>query len=150
MGLERTTAVLDDRRGPYETDLFAPTLARLQEISGKTYTSTDDSLTDIAFRRIADHVRATTFLIGDGVMPSNTAQGYVLRRLMRRAMLAGRRVLGIEKPFLADAIPAIVEQYQDVYPECWKSATRFCVTPPTKRSSSARHSRAARRGSRAF
>ncbi|MGO8670208.1 MAG: alanine--tRNA ligase [Capsulimonadaceae bacterium] len=117
MGLERTAAVLMDVRGPYETDLFAPTLARLQEISGKVYTRTDDSLTDIAFRRIADHVRATTFLIGDGVLPSNNAQGYVLRRLMRRAMLAGRRTLGIEKPFLAEAIPAIIEQYQDVYPE---------------------------------
>jgi len=117
MGLERTAAVLGDHRGPFETDLFAPTLARLQEIAGKKYTSTDDSPTDIAFRRIADHIRATTFLIGDGVMPSNTAQGYVLRRLMRRAMLAGRRVLGIEKPFLAEAIPAIVEQYKDVYPE---------------------------------
>jgi alanyl-tRNA synthetase len=117
MGLERTAAVLGDHRGPFETDLFAPTLTRLQEISGKKYTSTDDTPTDIAFRRIADHVRATTFLIGDGVLPSNTAQGYVLRRLMRRAMLAGRRVLGIEKPFLADAIPAIIEQYKDVYPE---------------------------------
>jgi len=117
MGLERTAAVLMDLRGPYETDLFAPTLARLQELSGKKYTSTDDGVLDIAFRRVADHVRSTTFLLGDGVTPSNEKHGYVLRRIMRRAIAAGRNVLGFEKPFMTDVIPTIVEQYKEYYPE---------------------------------
>ena len=117
MGLERTAAVLMDVRGPFETDLFAPTISRLRELSGKNYMSSEDSRVDIAFRRVADHVRATTFLLGDGVMPSNEGAGYILRRIMRRAILAGRNALGFEKPFLADVIPAIIDQYKDVYPE---------------------------------
>ncbi|MDR3707144.1 MAG: alanine--tRNA ligase [Capsulimonadaceae bacterium] len=117
MGLERTAAVLNDLRGPFETDLFAPTLARLQELTGKTYTHTDDARDDIAFRRIADHVRATAFCLGDGVLPSNVGRGYVLRRIMRRAILAGRNILGYDGELLVNVIPTIVEQYAQYYPE---------------------------------
>ncbi len=117
MGLERTTAAINDLRGPFETDFFVPIIERLQSLSGKTYTRTEDQKTDIAFRRVADHVRAMTFLIGDGVLPSNVGRGYVLRRLMRRAILAGRNVLGFEKPFLAAVVPTIVAEYQEVYQE---------------------------------
>jgi len=117
MGLERTTAAINDLRGPFETDFFQPILHTLQSLSGKSYTSSEDSSTDIAFRRIADHVRAMTFLIGDGVLPSNVGRGYVLRRLMRRAILAGRNTLGFEKPFLASVVPTIIKQYQDTYQE---------------------------------
>jgi alanyl-tRNA synthetase len=117
MGLERTTAAINDLRGPFETDFFTPILDRLQGLSGKTYTSSEDQKTDTAFRRIADHTRAMTFLIGDGVLPSNVGRGYVLRRLMRRAILAGRNTLGFEKPFLTAAIPTIIAQYSEVYPE---------------------------------
>ena len=105
MGLERTAAVIANLRGPFETDLFAPIMRQLEELSGLTYTSQDDDKKDIAFRRVADHVRATAFCLADGVLPSNVGRGYVLRRIMRRAMLAGRNTLGLDKPFL-DRNPA--------------------------------------------
>ena len=117
MGLERTAAVLAGLRGPFETDLFAPILRQLEQLSGLTYTSQDDDPKDIAFRRVADHVRATAFCIADGVLPSNVGRGYVLRRLMRRAILAGRRTLGIEKPLLEQILPTVIEQRKNDYPE---------------------------------
>ena len=117
MGLERTAAVLAGLRGPFETDLFAPILRQLEELSGLTYTSQDDDPKDIAFRRVADHVRATAFCIADGVLPSNVGRGYVLRRLMRRAILAGRRTLGIETPLLDQILPTVIDQRKNDYPE---------------------------------
>ena len=97
MGLERTAAALANLRGPFETDLFTPIIRKLEELSGLTYTSQDDDKKDIAFRRVADHARATAFCLADGILPSNIGQGYVLRRVMRRAILAGRNVLGLDK-----------------------------------------------------
>ena len=117
MGLERTAAVLAGLRGPFETDLFAPILRGLEELSGLKYTSQDNDPKDIAFRRVADHVRATAFCIADGVLPSNVGRGYVLRRLMRRAILAGRRTLGIEKPLLEQILPTVIDQRKNDYPE---------------------------------
>ena len=117
MGLERTAAVLAGLRGPFETDLFAPILRQLEVLSGLSYTSQDNDPKDIAFRRVADHVRATAFCIADGVLPSNVGRGYVLRRLMRRAILAGRRTLGIEKPLLENILPTVIDQRKDDYPE---------------------------------
>jgi len=117
MGLERTVAALSNLRGPFETDLFAPILRQLEALSGLTYTSQDSDPKDIAFRRVADHVRATAFCIADGVLPSNVGRGYVLRRLMRRAILAGRSTLGLEKPFLHEILPTVIEQRQSDYPE---------------------------------
>ena len=117
MGLERTAAVLAGLRGPFETDLFAPILRQLESLSGLTYTSSDTDVKDVAFRRVADHVRATAFCIADGVLPSNVGRGYVLRRLMRRAILAGRRTLGLEKPFLADMMNTVIDQRVSDYPE---------------------------------
>ncbi len=117
MGLERTAAVLAGLRGPFETDLFAPILRQLESLSGLTYTSSDTDPKDVAFRRVADHVRATAFCIADGVLPSNVGRGYVLRRLMRRAILAGRRTLGLEKPFLADMMNTVIDQRLGDYPE---------------------------------
>ena len=117
MGLERTAAVLAGLRGPFETDLFAPILRQLESLSGLTYTSSDTDPKDVAFRRVADHVRATAFCIADGVLPSNVGRGYVLRRLMRRAILAGRRTLGLEKPFLADMMNTVIDQRVSDYPE---------------------------------
>ncbi len=117
MGLERTAAVLAGLRGPFETDLFAPILRQLESLSGLTYTSQDTDVKDVAFRRVADHVRATAFCIADGVLPSNVGRGYVLRRLMRRAILAGRRTLGLEKPFLADMMNTVIDQRLGDYPE---------------------------------
>ncbi|MGI4790860.1 MAG: alanine--tRNA ligase [Janthinobacterium lividum] len=117
MGLERTAAVLAGLRGPFETDLFAPILRQLEEMSGLKYTSQDSDPKDIAFRRVADHVRATAFCIADGVLPSNVGRGYVLRRLMRRAILAGRRTLGIKKSILEQILPTVIDQRKSDYPE---------------------------------
>src|SRR5205823_6451802 len=97
MGLERITAVLQKKESNYDTDLFQPLLARIAEIADVTYGA--DPPADISMRVIADHSRATTFLIGDGVTPSNEWRGYVLRKIMRRAMRHGKH-LGITQPFL--------------------------------------------------
>jgi len=117
MGLERTAAVLAGLRGPFETDLFAPILRRLESLSGLTYTGQDADPKDVAFRRVADHVRATAFCLADGVLPSNVGRGYVLRRLMRRAILAGRRTLGLDKPFLLEILPTVIDHRKGDYPE---------------------------------
>jgi len=117
MGLERTAAALANLRGPFETDLFTPIIRRLEELSGLTYTSKDDDKKDIAFRRVADHARATAFCLADGILPSNVGQGYVLRRVMRRAILAGRNVLGLDKPFLDVLLPTVIADRQADYPE---------------------------------
>ncbi len=118
MGLDRTAAAINRLSGPFETDLLRPVIADLEKLSGKVYTSTPDSTIDIAFRRIADHVRAATFLLADGVTPDRTGRGYVLRRLMRRAIVAGIRTLGFaDEPFLDRAVPTVVEVMKDAYPE---------------------------------
>ena len=117
MGLERTAAVLANLRGPFETDLFAPIMRKLEDLSGLTYTSQDADKKDIAFRRVADHVRATAFCLADSVLPSNVGRGYVLRRIMRRAMLAGRNTLGIDRPFLTEILPTVIDQRKGDYPD---------------------------------
>jgi alanyl-tRNA synthetase len=117
MGLERTAAAINGLAGPFETDVLRPLIARLEELSGKTYTSSAGAPLDIAFRRVADHARAATFCLGDGVTPDNTGRGYVLRRLLRRAVVAGRERLGFDGPFLADLVPAVIEVLGDTYPE---------------------------------
>ncbi len=118
MGLERTAAAINRLSGPFETDLLRPIIGELEALSGKTYTGTPDSALDIAFRRIADHVRATTFLLSDGVTPDRTGRGYVLRRLMRRAIVAGIRALGFtDEPFLARIVPTVIAHMGDAYPD---------------------------------
>ncbi len=115
MGLERTAAVLMGLESPFETDVFAPIVHRIEELSGVRYKQGEP--TDTAIRLIADHIRAATFTIADGVIPQNEGRGYVLRRIIRRAILRGQRVLGFEKPFFADLVPAVVEALGDQYPE---------------------------------
>ncbi|MFY8051871.1 MAG: alanine--tRNA ligase [Armatimonadaceae bacterium] len=118
MGLERTAAAINDLAGPFETDVIRPIITHLENLSGKSYTSTPHSTTDIAFRRIADHIRATTFLIGDGVLPDKDKHGYVLRRLMRRAIVAGIRHLGFDSaPFMDRAVPGVISHMKDAYPD---------------------------------
>ena len=114
MGLERITSVLQGKIGNYETDLFVPLLRRLEEISGLAYG--EKELTDVAFRVIADHVRGATFIINDGVLPSKEGRGYVLRRILRRALRYGKKV-GIEKDFLGDLSRLVVDMMDDVYPD---------------------------------
>ena len=118
MGLERTAAAINDLAGPFETDVIRPIITHLENLSGKSYTSTPHASTDIAFRRIADHIRATTFLIGDGVLPDKDKHGYVLRRLMRRAIVAGIRHLGFDSaPFMDRAVPGVISHMKDAYPD---------------------------------
>src|SRR2546426_10258911 len=97
MGLERMAAVMQGKRSSYETDLFAPLIRQIAQLCGKPYGV--DRERDVSMQVIADHARATTFLIADGVLPSNEWRGYVLRRIMRRAMRHGRK-LGLTRPFL--------------------------------------------------
>ena len=114
MGLERTAAVVQGKTSVYETDLFVPLLQRMSELAGKKYGSGNDA--DNAIRLIAEHSRGIAFLIGDGVIPSNEGRGYVLRRLLRRAALFGKR-LGLDKPFLAETAKTTIQQMGHIYPE---------------------------------
>ena len=98
----------------YDTDLFTPLLARIGELSGVRYGTAQE--TDISMRVVADHIRATTFLIGDGVIPSNEFRGYVLRKIMRRAMRHGKH-LGMTEPFLHRLVDVLIREMGDAYPE---------------------------------
>ncbi|MDR1263230.1 MAG: alanine--tRNA ligase [Oscillospiraceae bacterium] len=121
MGLERTLCVLTGKKSVYETDLFVPILDKIAELTGKVYGS--DEETTKAFRIVADHVRTSVFLIGDprGVTPSNVDQGYVLRRLIRRAVRHGMK-LGAPEGFIARIADVIIAGYCGVYPELGKAA----------------------------
>lgn len=114
MGLERTIAVIQGTPTDYETDLFLPIVRKIESLSGVKYG--EDESCDRSIRVIADHIRSATFVIGDGVMPSNTGRGSVLRRIIRNAMVKGRRI-GLEKDFLAPIVPVVVELMGHVYPE---------------------------------
>ncbi len=115
LGLERVTAVLQRTPTNFETDLFKPIIDEVSRISGKEYAA-GSAETDIAFRVIADHIRSTVFCIADGVMPSNVGRGYVLRRIIRRAVLKGR-VLGLDESFLDRLVPMVVQIMHGPYPE---------------------------------
>jgi alanyl-tRNA synthetase len=115
MGLERVTAVLQGHLSNYDTDLFTPILAAIGERAGTTHRGTMEP-SDVSMRVIADHLRAMTFLIADGVVPSNEWRGYVLRKIMRRAMRHGKR-LGIEEPFLHGMVDTLVREFGEAYPE---------------------------------
>jgi len=115
-GLERMAAVAQGKRSNYDTDLFRNLISAVERLSGKRYGGNTDAEDDVSMRVIADHARATTFLVGDGVLPSNEGRGYVLRRIMRRAIRHGKR-LGLEKPFLADVCAAVIAEMGAAYPE---------------------------------
>jgi alanyl-tRNA synthetase len=114
MGLERMTAVIQGKDSNYDTDLFRPLIARMEELAGVRYGA--DPEADISLRVVADHARATTFLIADGVIPSNEWRGYVLRKIMRRAMRHGKH-LGLTEPFLHRLVAVLAGQMGDAYPE---------------------------------
>src|SRR5205807_10628334 len=114
MGLERMTAVMQKKLSSYETDLFAPLIRRIAELSGQRYGA--DAERDVSMQVIVDHMRATTFLIADGVLPSNEWRGYVLRRIMRRAMRHGR-MLGLGEPFLWRVVEGVGQVAARAYPE---------------------------------
>src|SRR5919204_5118121 len=114
MGLERIASVLQGKLSNWDTDLFAPLIARVADLAGKRYGAAEDD--DVSMRVIADHGRTATFLIGDGVTPSNEWRGYVLRRIMRRAMRHGR-MLGLTEPFLWKTVAWVTEVMGTAYPE---------------------------------
>ena len=123
MGLERIVAVLQDTLSNYDTDLFTPLLRALGDASGVEYgplTAQSDTdataISDVSMRVVADHTRAMTFLIADGVLPSNEWRGYVLRKIMRRAMRHGKR-LGLRDPFLHRLVDVVVREMGTSYPE---------------------------------
>ncbi|MDN3449221.1 alanine--tRNA ligase [Planococcus sp. APC 3906] len=114
MGLERMASVVQNVPTNYDTDLFVPIIEKTEEISGVRYGTDVD--TDMAFKVIADHVRTVAFAIGDGALPSNEGRGYVLRRLLRRAVRYAKK-LGIEKPFMYELVPVVGAIMKDFYPE---------------------------------
>jgi alanyl-tRNA synthetase len=115
-GLERITAVLQGKSSNYDTDLFSPITEKLTEMTGKKFTSQLNNKTDNAFRVIADHIRALTLAITDGVTPSNEGRGYVIRRILRRASRFGRE-LGLHEPFLYKLVPAVGDCLGEAFPE---------------------------------
>jgi len=121
LGLERMAAIMQGKFSNFETDLIWPILDRTAKLVGKPYKASEAD--DISLRVIADHARATTFLIADGVYPSNEWRGYVLRRIMRRAMRHGR-LLGVHEPFLWKAVDWVVDVTASAYPELQKEKQR--------------------------
>ncbi|MBF0621523.1 MAG: alanine--tRNA ligase [Magnetococcales bacterium] len=113
-GLERITAILQGKTNNYDSDLFQPLIQNAAKICGKPYGETDAH--DVSLRVIADHIRAVSFLIADGVLPSNEGRGYVLRRIMRRAMRHGR-LLGMKQPFLYKLVATLTALMGETYPE---------------------------------
>lgn len=114
MGLERLACVMQEVDNLFEVDTMQRIMKHISDIAGVTYK--DDAANDVSLRVITDHVRSTTFMIGDGVIPSNEGRGYVLRRLLRRAARHGR-LLGITVPFLSDVVDTVVTENQSAYPE---------------------------------
>ena len=114
MGFERMLAVLQGTPNVYETDVFQPIIARVEQLSGKEWGQ--DEATDRAIRVVAEHARSASFLIGDGVIPGNSGRGYVLRRLIRRGMLFARE-LGMETPMLSAVASTVADHMGHVYPE---------------------------------
>ena len=114
MGLERITAVVQGKRSNFETDLFMPLIESACALARREYPAGDEG--DISVRIIADHVRAVTFLIGDGVSPANDGRGYVLRRIIRRAFRQGS-LIGIGRPFLFELVGRVADVMKEAYPE---------------------------------
>ncbi|PWN06936.1 alanine--tRNA ligase [Rhodohalobacter mucosus] len=115
MGFERISAVLQGKTSNYDSDVFQPIIQNIGSIAGKSY-GTDES-TDIAMRVIADHIRAVSFSIADGASPSNEGRGYVIRRILRRAVRYGWDSLGLREPFMFRLVPVLAAQFTDVFPE---------------------------------
>ena len=115
MGFERLCMVLQGKTSNYDTDVFSPCIHRIEELSGHKYGA--DEQTDVAFRVIADHLRAIAFAIADGQLPGNVKAGYVIRRILRRAVRYGYTFLGLNEPFLCRLVPGLVEDMGEAYPE---------------------------------
>ena len=119
MGLERLAMVLQSKNSNYDTDIFKPIIDSLESISNKKYISSNSELLDnkvnIAFRVIVDHLRAVSFSITDGQLPSNTGAGYVIRRILRRAIRYGYQFLNLKEPFIYELVPSLVNNFDGVF-----------------------------------
>ena len=115
MGFERLCAVLQGKKSNYDTDVFTGLISRIEKLSGHSYHESEK--TEVAMRVIADHIRAISFSIADGQLPSNVKAGYVIRRILRRAVRYGYTFLGFGEPFLCRLVPQMVEDMGEAYPE---------------------------------
>ena len=115
MGFERICAVLQGKTSNYDTDVFQPLLSEIGKLAGVTYGKDSDK--DIAMRVIADHIRAVSFSIADGASPSNEGRGYVIRRILRRAIRYGWDRLNLKEPFMFKLVPVLADQFSDIFPE---------------------------------
>ena len=115
MGFERLCAVLQGKNSNYDSDVFTGLLSKIGELSGHKYGESNE--TDVAMRVIADHIRAISFSIADGQLPSNVKAGYVIRRILRRAVRYGYTFLGFTEPFLCRLVPQLIEEMGEAYPE---------------------------------
>jgi len=122
MGFERITAVLQNTGSNYDTDVFTPVFDAIGEVTKtRAYTSLLDDPIDMAYRVIADHIRCLTFALTDGAVPGNEGRGYVLRRILRRAVRHGWQTLGMHEPFLHQLVSAVVDSMSDAFPELHKA-----------------------------
>lgn len=117
MGFERLCMAIQGKTSNYDTDVFQGTIAVLEGFSGKVYGNNNEPFADIAMRVISDHIRAVAFAITDGQLPSNVKAGYVIRRILRRAVRYGYSYLGLQDPFFHKLVPVLAEQFKDVFPE---------------------------------
>jgi alanyl-tRNA synthetase len=119
MGLERLVRVLQEKQSNYDTDIFSGTIEEIARITGKKYDQ-GDSKEAIAFRVLSDHIRAISFTIADGQLPSNTGAGYVIRRILRRAVRYYYSYLDYKQPLLVQLVPVLAKQFETVFPELYK------------------------------
>lgn len=117
MGFERLCMAIQGKQSNYDTDVFTGTIAVIEELSGKKYGGTPREYADVAMRVIADHIRAVAFAIADGLVPSNAKAGYVIRRILRRAVRYGYSYLGFTEPFMTKLVPVLAKQFDGVFPE---------------------------------
>ncbi|MFB6306765.1 MAG: alanine--tRNA ligase-related protein, partial [Flavobacteriales bacterium] len=120
MGLERLAMVLQEKSSNYEIDIFTELINKLNEITPGIPYKGKDSQKDIAYRVVCDHIRAISFSIADGQLPSNTGAGYVIRRILRRAVRYGYSFLNKKSPFLTELLPVLIEKMGDTFPELKK------------------------------
>ncbi|MDR6809012.1 alanyl-tRNA synthetase [Dyadobacter sp. BE34] len=117
MGFERLCMAIQQKTSNYDTDVFQNTIGVLETLSGKKYGQNGEPFADIAMRVISDHIRAVSFAITDGQLPSNVKAGYVIRRILRRAVRYGYSYLGFQEPFFHKLVPVLAEQFKDVFTE---------------------------------
>ncbi len=124
MGFERLCMAVQNKTSNYDTDVFQSTIQVLENLSGKVYGANEEPFADIAMRVISDHIRAVAFAITDGQLPSNVKAGYVIRRILRRAVRYGYSYLGFQEPFFYKLVPVLADQFKDVFTEL-KSQEEF-------------------------